>query len=208
METLTHLITSYGYWGIFACLAVGIFGIPMGDEVLLMGAGYLVSIGELQALPTGLAVIVGSFCGICLNYVVGRTIGSKLLALIGKFFPSRLNKLDYVVAWFRRVGRWGLLVGYFFPGIRHLLPVVAGVSRLHAGIFALLAGSGCCLWSLTLLTLGYVLGEERDLLWDYLHSSGVMISGLFLVAVLISVLVRRKLRPKSYSPVMGCSVKR
>lgn len=208
METLNHLITSYGYWGIFACLAVGIFGIPMADEVLLMGAGYLVSIGELQALPTGLAVIVGSFCGISLNYVVGRTIGSKLLAWVGKFCPSRLSKLDYVVDWFRRVGRWGLLAGYFFPGIRHLLPVVAGFSRLHAGIFALLAGSGCCLWSLTLLTLGYVLGEERDRLWDYLHSPGMFIPGLVIVALLFSVLVRRKLRSKGYSPAMGCSVKR
>ena len=117
METLNYLITSYGYWGIFACLAVGIFGIPAADEVLLMGAGYLVSIGELPALPTGLAVILGSFCGICLNYVVGRTIGGKLLVWTGKCFPSRLSKVDDVVAWFRRVGRWGLVVGYFIPGI-------------------------------------------------------------------------------------------
>ncbi len=173
-----------------------------------MGAGYLVSIGELQALPTLFAVIAGSFCGISLNYVLGRTIGSKLLALVGKFFPSRLSRLDYVVAWFRRVGRWGLLVGYFFPGIRHLLPMVAGFSRLHAGIFALMAGCGCCLWSLTLLTLGYVLGEERDRLWDYLHSPGMIIPGLVIFAGLLSVLVRRKLRPKNYSPAMGCSVKR
>jgi membrane protein DedA with SNARE-associated domain len=208
MSTLNYLISSYGYWGIFSCLAVGIFGIPMADEVLLMGAGYLVSSGELQALPTGLAVIVGSFCGISLNYVVGRTVGSKLLALVGKCFPGRLSKIDYVVAWFRRVGRWGLLVGYFVPGIRHLLPVVAGFSRLNAGIFALMAGSGCCLWSLTLLWLGYFLGEERERLWDYLHSSGVIIPMLAILAVVLSVLLRRKLRPKSYSPAMGCSVKR
>ena len=119
-----------------------------------------------------------------------------------------MSKLDYVVAWCQRVGRWGLLVGYFIPGIRHLMPVVAGISRFHAGMFALLAGSGCCLWSLTMLSLGYVLGKERARLWDYLHSSGMIIPGLVTFAVLISVLVRRKLRPKGYSPVMGCSVKR
>ena len=208
METLNYLITSYGYWGIFACLAVGIFGIPAADEVLLMGAGYLVSIGELQPLSTGLAVILGSFCGICLNYVVGRTLGGKLLAVVGKCCPSRVSKVDYVVAWFRRTGRWGLLVGYFIPGIRHLLPVVAGFSRLHVGIFALLAGVGCCLWSLTLLSLGYVLGEERDAVVGLPAFLRHDHSGAGHFVVLLSVLVRWKFRPKSYSPAMGCSVKR
>jgi membrane protein DedA with SNARE-associated domain len=208
MATLNYLITSYGYWGIFAFLASGIFGIPVADEVILMGAGYFSAIGALQPLPSLMAVILGSFCGTSLNYVVGRTIGGKLLAYWGNSNPSRLGKIDYVMAWFQRVGSWGLPVGYFIPGIRHLLPVVAGISSLHAGIFALLAGSGCCLWCLTLLWLGYVLGEEQDRLWHYLQSSGMIMPGLCLIALLLYVLVRRKLRPKGYSPAVGCSVKR
>ena len=58
------------------------------------------------------------------------------------------------------------------------------------------------------ICLGYVLGEERDRLWDYLHSSGMIIPGLVILVVLLSVLVRRKFWPKGYSPAMGCSVKR
>jgi membrane protein DedA with SNARE-associated domain len=208
METLNYLISSYGYWGIFACLATGVFGIPVADEVILLGAGYLISSGVLQPLTSLMAIILGSYCGAILNYIVGRTVGGKLLAYWGKSNPSRLSKLDYVVAWFQRVGRWGLPVGYFIPGIRHLLPLVAGLSRLHVGIFALLAGSGCCLWSLTLLSLGYVLGGEWPRLWDYLKSSGMIIPGVCILAVLILVLARRKLRTKGYSPAIGCSVKR
>jgi membrane protein DedA with SNARE-associated domain len=208
MTMLNHLIDGYGYWGIFAFLAVGMFGIPVADEVLLMGAGYLISMEELQPVPTLLAVILGSLSGISLNYMVGRTIGLKLLSFSGRFYPSRLNNLDYVQGWFNRVGKWGLLVGYFFPGIRHLTPVVAGISRLHPGIFALLAVSGCCLWSLTLLSLGYVLGEERAVLWEYLHAYLLVIPGLFILAALLYVLVRRRLRPKDYAAAVGCSAKR
>ncbi|MFA4901893.1 MAG: DedA family protein [Desulfobaccales bacterium] len=208
METLNYLITNYGYWGIFACLATGVFGIPVADEVILMGAGYLVSIGVLQPLTSLMAIILGSFFGTSLNYIVGRTVGGRLLAYWGKSNPCRLRKLGYVVAWFQRVGRWGLPVSYFIPGIRHLLPVVAGLSRLHVGIFALLAASGCCLWSLTLLSLGYVLGEERARLWDYLHSPGLIIPGLCIFVLLLYVVVRWRLRAKGYSPALGCSVKR
>jgi membrane protein DedA with SNARE-associated domain len=207
METLNYLITSYGYWGIFACLATGVFGIPVADEVILIGAGYLVSIGVLQPLTSLTAIILGSCFGTSLNYIVGRTVGARLLAYWGKSNPSRLNKLNNVVAWFQRAGRWGLPVGYFIPGIRHLLPLVAGLSRLHVGIFSLLAASGCCLWSLTLLSLGYVLGEERTRLWDYLHSPRMIILGVCIFALLLFV-VRWRLRAKGYSPAMGCSVKR
>jgi membrane protein DedA with SNARE-associated domain len=208
MPDLSSLLASYGYWGIFAFLATGIFGIPVADEVILMGAGYLVSQGELQAAPTLLAVLLGSLSGTSLNYLVGRTIGLKVVGVSGRFFRNRGYRLEQVQGWFQRVGKWGLPVGYFFPGIRHLAPVVAGVSRLHLGIFALLTVSGCCLWCMTLLTLGYFVGEERTRLWEWLHSPLLLLPLLVLLTGLLYLWVRRRLRPKDYAAAGDCSAKR
>lgn len=208
MPDLTNLIISYGYWGIFTFLAMGMFGIPVADEVLLMGAGYLISLGALPPGSTLLAVILGSLSGISVNYIVGRTIGLKLLAFSGRFYRSRLHNLDYVQVWFNRVGKWGLSGGYFLPAIRHLMPVVAGISRLHPGVCLLWASAGMCLWSLTWLSLGYVLGEERAILWDFLQSPFLIIPGLFILSGLIYVKARRRPRPKGYAAAGGCSAKR
>jgi hypothetical protein len=43
-------------------------------------------------------------------------------------------------------------------------------------------------------------GEERARLWDYLHSPDIIISGLCSFALLLYVLVRRRLRSKVIPP--------
>jgi membrane protein DedA with SNARE-associated domain len=61
MDSSTYWVTHYGYGGIFVLLMLGIVGIPIPDESLLAFAGYLVSKGELQLLPT-LAVALLAVC--------------------------------------------------------------------------------------------------------------------------------------------------
>jgi hypothetical protein len=45
-------LNHYGYLGIFLLLALGIFGPPVADELLLLFLGYLVLKGNLDFIPT------------------------------------------------------------------------------------------------------------------------------------------------------------
>ncbi len=64
-------IAQYGYLGIFSLLVLGIVGLPVPDETLLTLAGYLVYRGQLLLIPTVLAALLGSLCGITLSYSSG-----------------------------------------------------------------------------------------------------------------------------------------
>ncbi len=75
MEAIQHLVHVYGSWGIFCLLALGIVGLPVPDETLLLLSGYLVFKGELHALPTALAALSGSITGVSLSYLLGRVPG-------------------------------------------------------------------------------------------------------------------------------------
>jgi membrane protein DedA with SNARE-associated domain len=46
------------------------------------------------------------------------------------------------------------------PGVRHLVAIAAGTSRLSWPSFGLFAYSGAVLWIVTFLTTGYLVGEE------------------------------------------------
>lgn len=50
--------------------------------------------------------------------------------------------------------------GYFLTGFRHLVGVVAGATKRKITAFALFAQSGAQIWSLTLISLGYLLGDK------------------------------------------------
>jgi membrane protein DedA with SNARE-associated domain len=160
METALQLVNQYGDIALFLLLVVGIIGLPVPDETLLTFAGYLIYKGHLHFPTTLAAAFAGSVCGITGSYLIGRTGGLYVIHKYGRYVRITPERLEYVHAWFERVGRWGLFFGYFIPGVRHFTALVAGTSMLEYPIFALFAYSGGLVWVSTFLTLGYFLGEE------------------------------------------------
>jgi membrane protein DedA with SNARE-associated domain len=162
METIAHWIGQYGYFGIFSLLMLGIVGVPVPDETLLTFAGYLVFKGRMHFIPTYAAAVLGSTCGITVSYGLGRSLGVLVIHRYGHSLHITQERLARVHQWFERVGTWSLLVGYFVPGLRHLIAIVAGTSRLRPLLFALFAYTGACVWVLAFVSLGYLGGEEWE----------------------------------------------
>jgi len=160
METITYWIGQYGYFGIFSLLVLGIVGLPVPDEWLLTFAGFLIFKQKLHPLPTVLAALLGSTCGITVSYILGRSLGLYLIHKYGPLIHITQERLDWVHDWFARVGTWGLLFGYFIPGVRHLTALVAGTSKLRPLLFAVFAYTGACLWVGTFISVGYFFGEK------------------------------------------------
>jgi membrane protein DedA with SNARE-associated domain len=169
MQDLLHFLSTYGYAGIFLLLMLGIWGLPFPDEIVLAFAGYLIFKGCLHPLPTFLAAFLGAGCGITVSYAVGRYLGFYLLRKYGPRIHLTRERMARVERWFARAGKWALVWGYFIAGVRHLTALVAGSSRLPAGVFAPFAYCGAFLWTITYLLLGYFLGEELPRLAHELH---------------------------------------
>ena len=55
METGIHWIEQYGYAGLFVLLMLGVLGLPVSDETLLVFAGYLSAKGTLRVAPAFIA---------------------------------------------------------------------------------------------------------------------------------------------------------
>jgi membrane protein DedA with SNARE-associated domain len=200
METIVHWVTHYGYAGIFALLMLGIVGIPVPDEGLLTFAGYLVYKGELHLVPTIAAAFLGSACGITVSYGLGRTAGLYLITEYGRFLHLTAERVDRVHRWFDRVGKWGLLFGYFLPGVRHLTALLAGTAKLRMPVFALFAYTGGFLWSVTFVSVGYFLGEEWARVSEQIHRHLLIGAGVVVTAVVLFVLFQYRRRKQHSAP--------
>ncbi len=159
MANFSYFISCYGYLAIFVLLMVGIFGIPLPDELLLCFIGYLVFHEEMRFWPATLVVMAGSLVGISLNYVVGRTIGARLCQGLAYFFPNKLAKLRQVTVWMDRSGGVVLFLAYFLPGLRHWATVGAGVLKVSPTVGLLFVFPAAMIWSLTFISLGYHLAQ-------------------------------------------------
>ncbi len=133
---------------------------PIPDETLLTFSGYLVFKGQLHIAPTVASAFLGSICGITVSYLIGRVGGYALILRYGCWLHITQEKIDQVHEWLEHRGRWGLFVGYFTPGVRHLTAVVAGTSRMRYSVFATFAYTGGLIWSTSFITAGFFLGKE------------------------------------------------
>ncbi len=159
-ETIIQWIASHGYGVIFVLFALGIFGLPLPNDWLLAYLGYLVYKGRLLPAPTVAAAVLGALCGMTVNYLLGRAFGLYLVGRFGSVFRVTTEKMERMRDWFERWGRWGLLFGYYLPGVRHLIAFAAGTSKMPFGKFSLFGYAGGLLWCGTFIAFGYFFEEH------------------------------------------------
>jgi membrane protein DedA with SNARE-associated domain len=190
MEAVFDWITQYGYIALFMLLMLGIIGLPIPDETLMVFCGYLISKGTFDPVATWLTAFAGSVCGITVSYMLGRKFGLKLIHNYGRYLRFTPDKLDKVLKWFDRIGHWTLFVGYYIAGVRHFSAVVAGTSGLRPPQFALYAYSGGAVWVTTFLTIGYFVGENWKVIAEQVHHQMARVSIVVLAVVAICLLGR------------------
>jgi membrane protein DedA with SNARE-associated domain len=182
MELLLTWISQYGYVSLFLLLVLGIVGLPVPDETLLVFSGYLISKGRLHPALTFVAGFCGSASGISISYWIGRAFGHSFVERYGRYVHLSAERVDRVSQWFHRIGHWLLTVGYYIPGVRHFTALVAGMSDLDYGTFAAFAYPGAALWVGSFLALGYFVGEN----WQ---AAIAVVNRYTLVAILAAVLI-------------------
>ncbi len=200
MESVLQWIMDYGYMALFCILMFGIIGAPFPDDLILTFTGYLVFAGYFKPVPAVVFAFLGSLCGITVSYALGRFLGWSIIVKHGQRFhitPERLNK---ITSWYNRFGKWSLVIGYFISGVRHWTAFVAGVSKLRMPVFALFAYVGAFIWSVTLISIGYILGEEWRCVSAYGNGFTCLFVATCLVIVLIGCFACRRLGLLSFLP--------
>src|SRR5207247_1844291 len=68
MEAALGWVTQYGAISLFFLMMLGIVGLPIPDETLLVFSGYLIYRGTLNPLFTFTMAFLGAMCGITVSY--------------------------------------------------------------------------------------------------------------------------------------------
>ncbi len=190
MDPILHWVSAYGYFAIFGLLVLGIAGLPVPDETLLVFSGYLVSRGGLNPAGALAAAFFGSVCGISVSFAIGRTLGFGAVHRYGRWVHLTEARVERVHQWFEHLGHWALVGGYFIPGVRHVTAIIAGTSGLSYRRFAAFAYGGALLWVCTFLSLGYFFGDRWEEAERAIHRHMVTATLVAVAALAVYLLVR------------------
>src|SRR3989344_2265132 len=191
VEFLVSTIGSFGYVGIAILMAIESSFIPFPSEVVMIPAGVLVSRGEMIFSLALAAAVVGSLLGALFKYYIalwcGRSAVNRLVARYGRFFLIDKISIERAENFFAKHGGITTFVGRLLPVIRQLISLPAGFGKMHLAHFCLYTSLGSAIWAAILLTIGYIAGENMNLVREYLDI--ITISLLILVAIIIWIYV-------------------
>jgi len=174
-QDLVDLIFEWGYLGIFLLMVVESSFIPFPSEIVLIPAGYLASQGQMSISYIMLCGVGGSLVGAFINYYLALTLGRKILQRYGKYFFIKESALVKMEEYFALHGHISTFTGRLIPGIRQLISIPAGLAKMNILQFSLYTSLGAGIWALILTLLGYFIGENQELLNQYLKQITVSI---------------------------------
>lgn len=174
-QTIVDLIFDWGYLGIFLLMAIESSFIPFPSEIVLIPAGYLASKGDMNLGLIMSSALGGSMVGAFINYYLALLLGRRILQRYGKYFFINENALVKMDNYFEKHGAISTFIGRLVPGIRQLISIPAGLSRMNLVVFSTYTALGAGIWALILVMLGYFIGENQELIDTYLKQITISI---------------------------------
>jgi membrane protein DedA with SNARE-associated domain len=189
-------VGEWGYTGIFIMMAIESSFIPFPSEVVMIPAGYLCFKGEMSLGLVLMAGFAGSMAGAWINYLLAMSLGRKFLYTYGKYIFMRLETLHKMEEFFRVHGAVSTFSGRLIPGVRQLISIPAGLSKMSFGLFSFYTFLGAGLWSGALVYLGYFMGENETLIKAYVHELVWIALGLVACIALVYTFFYRRSQKK------------
>ncbi|MED1662830.1 DedA family protein [Brevibacillus laterosporus] len=196
LDTILELINQYGYFALFFALWLGIVGMPIPDEVIVMTGGMVGSFGILQSVPAFFVTYLGVISGLSLGYILGYKIGVPVLDRIRRkrHMDSYIVRAEYLL---KKYGSQALVISYFLPIVRHVVPYLVGISKMSFRRYALFSFTTGFVWTLLFFILGHLLGSNAAsvgyLIADY---SKYLLIILPVIAVVVFFMVTKMKRKK------------
>jgi undecaprenyl-diphosphatase len=162
-----------------ALLVIGLF-VP--STAVLVGAGALVGSGKLGFWPVMVATLVGCILGDQISYWAGRFFGDKLKLLWPlKNYPHLVAKGEDFV---RSHGGKSIALGRFVPGVKAVVPGIAGMFGMSEAYFLAVNVSSGIVWTVMHLFPGILLGQALAVAGEL---SGRLLIVLLVLVVLLAV---------------------
>lgn len=192
---LVDLVADWGYLGIFLLMALESSFFPFPSEVVMIPAGYLVYTGQMNLYMAFAAGAFGSLAGALFNYYLCYFLGRPFVAKYGKYVGITDEKMAKFESFFNRYGEISTFNCRLIPGIRQYISLPAGLAKMNIFTFSLYTTLGAGIWVAILLAIGYYIGNQKELIKEYLGQITIylLIAVALITAIYIYIHKRKNL---------------
>ncbi len=190
MDTLLHVISTYGLWVVFLCVLLDQGGLPVPAYPPLIVTAAMAVDSNQSLWPILLVAIAAAVVADLLWFAGGRRFGAALLRLMCRISLSP----DSCIGRTRRLyGRWGapsLILAKYIPGFAAVATTLAGETGTGLRRFLLYDAIGAALWAGGAIALGAIFHEAVEAVLLELERLGYYALVVLLAALALFVAVK------------------
>jgi len=131
-----------------------------GDTITAFGA-FLVGTKRLHFFGVYFSTTLGSLAGFMFLFWVGSLLGRRFFIERDYWF-FKAEDIFRAEEWYKKHGYFLVLLNRFFPGIRSVISIAGGISKLRAFKVAWIALISSCVWNLIWIAFGFMLGNNWE----------------------------------------------
>jgi len=197
LEWITNTISSLGYLGIGMLMLLENLFPPIPSELIMPLAGFTVAQGKMDFAPVIVSGVLGTVVGALPWYYAGKFLGEQRLNnwadKYGRWLSISSKDIKKATSWFDKHDGKAVFFCRLVPGVRTLISLPAGISRMHLLPFLLYSTLGTLVWVSLLTYAGYALGRNYHLVEKYIGPISKIVLASLLFGFIIWV-VRRNMR--------------
>ena len=167
---------------------------PIPADVIVAFGSFLAAREQRSPIPTIIAVVVGNVGGALAMFALGRRYGAdwirRRMRVMGEGAERR------VLHWYNKFGLPALFLSRFLPGVRAVVPPLAGAIRVPATGAINAIATASTLWYATLAVLAYRLGSEWDriasVIGEFQTGAAIVAASIVALAAAMWWLLRRR----------------
>jgi len=191
--SISHLITSYGYWAVFALVGLESLGIPLpGETALIIAGAYAGSTHNLSPWAIFAVASAGAILGDNIGFWIGGTGGYRLARAYGPKIRLDERKLKIARYLFDTYGPKVVFFGRFTALLRTYAAFLAGASRMSWRRFLPANAAGGIVWAGIYTIASYLAGDTLRRLSGTI-SVVLTVAGV-LAIVAAGLFIRRQMR--------------
>lgn len=187
MNTTIEFVAQNGYSVIFFSVLLEQLGVPFPTPILLLAAGALAGLGQLDLFLLTMLTIIAALLGDLVWFYIGRSRGYQVLGLLCKISLEPDSCVSGAKGIFLRHGASSLIVSKFIPGFSTFAQPLAGATGMSVSRFLAYDGLGAGLWAVVFLGLGYIFSEQFELIVSYATNFGWWFGAILIAALVFYV---------------------
>ena len=196
MSWLLPLLNNLNYWTVLLLMFIEGSVIPAPSELIVPPAAYRAAAGELNIVLVVVVATIGAVLGSTANYFAAYYLGRPV---VYRFATSRLGhlclinqeKIEKAEKYFYDHGVIATLTGRLLPGIRQIISIPAGLSKMKFWKFILYTTVGAGIWNTVLAALGWYLHSfvPKEELYNKIEEYNSQIQLVVIIAIAVVAVI-------------------